>query len=162
MTGDGTPMPALDPAGLPYPRLQPESAWRAELTPLEYAVLRLGATEPPGTSRLPGPDPAQRTGDDTAEPDGAMTYACRACGLGLFTSAESFDSHCGWPSFFRPLAGDRVVELVDRSLGMVRTEVRCAGCGSHLGHVFEGEGYRTPTDLRYCINGVCLRPASRD
>lgn len=84
------------------------------------------------------------------------TYRCRACQAELFRSEAKFDSHCGWPSFFTPLAGDRVVELPDDSLGMRRVEVRCAACGSHLGHVFSGEGYPTPTDLRYCINSVCL------
>ena len=84
-------------------------------------------------------------------------YSCRACGAELFRSTEKFDSHCGWPSFFSPLAGDRVIEREDRSHGMVRTEVVCANCGSHLGHVFAGEGYDTPTDLRYCINSISLR-----
>ena len=83
-------------------------------------------------------------------------YSCRACGTELFRSAEKFESHCGWPSFFAPLAEDRVRYLEDTTLGMRRVEVRCAACDSHLGHVFEGEGYDTPTDLRYCINSVCL------
>ena len=83
-------------------------------------------------------------------------YSCRACGAELFRSDSKFESHCGWPSFFTPLAGDAVIEIKDRSMGMVRTEVRCANCGSHLGHVFEGEGYGTPTDLRYCINSISL------
>ena len=84
------------------------------------------------------------------------TYSCRACGAELFSSTTKFEAHCGWPAFFSPLAGDSVIELRDTSHGMVRTEVRCAACGSHLGHVFEGEGYDTPTDQRYCINSVCL------
>lgn len=75
---------------------------------------------------------------------------------GLFRSTEKFESHCGWPSFFSPLAGDKIIERVDNSLGMTRTEVLCANCESHLGHVFAGEGYDTPTDLRYCINSICL------
>jgi peptide-methionine (R)-S-oxide reductase len=83
-------------------------------------------------------------------------YACRACGAELFRSTQKFDSHCGWPSFFAPLAEDRVQYIEDRSFGGVRTEVRCASCGSHLGHVFEGEGYDTPTDLRYCINSISM------
>lgn len=84
-------------------------------------------------------------------------YACRACGQELFRSDEKFASHCGWPSFFAPAESTAVVTLEDRSLGQVRTEVRCANCGGHLGHVFAGEGYPTPTDLRYCINSVSLR-----
>ena len=67
------------------------------------------------------------------------------------------DAHCGWPAFYTPLAADRVELLEDRSFGSVRTEVRCATCGSHLGHVFSGEGLGTPTDDRYCINGVSLQ-----
>ena len=84
-------------------------------------------------------------------------YSCRGCGSELFRSDAKFDSHCGWPSFFEPLAGDRVEYLEDRSIpGRPRVEVRCVTCGSHLGHVFSGEGYGTPTDQRYCINSVCL------
>ena len=84
-------------------------------------------------------------------------YQCRACGAELFRSATKFHSHCGWPSFFSPLAEDRVRYIEDSSFGMKRVEVRCAACDSHLGHVFEGEGYDTPTDLRYCMNSVSLR-----
>ena len=83
-------------------------------------------------------------------------YRCRACGEELFRSTEKFESHCGWPSFFSPANSDKVVEREDTSHGMVRTEVLCATCGSHLGHVFAGEGYATPTDLRYCINSIAM------
>lgn len=118
--------------------------WREVLTPVEFAVLREGATERPFTGEY----------DRTFEPG---TYACRACGAELFTSEEKFASHCGWPSFFAPAAEDRIRYVTDDSLpGRPRVEVRCAACDSHLGHVFSGEGYDTPTDLRYCINSVCL------
>ncbi|MEZ5186086.1 MAG: peptide-methionine (R)-S-oxide reductase MsrB [Candidatus Nanopelagicales bacterium] len=121
-----------------------EDQWRAVLSPQEYRVLREAGTEPAFTGEY----------TDT-ETEGV--YTCRACGSELFRSREKFHSGCGWPSFFSPLAGDRIIEIEDRSLGMVRTEVRCAACGSHLGHVFAGEGYGTPTDLRYCINSVSLK-----
>lgn len=136
-------MPTERPDGAPYPHVRTEEEWRAELEPFEYHVLRESGTEAPWSGEFARSSPVGR-------------YACRACGAELFRSAEKFDSHCGWPSFWTPFAEDRVIEVVDRSHGMSRTEVRCAGCGSHLGHVFSGEGYPTPTDLRYCINSVCL------
>ena len=121
-----------------------EQEWRAELNPQEYAVLREAATERPWVGEYTD---TKTTG----------VYECRACGAELFRSDTKFDSHCGWPSFFSPLAGDSVVLREDRSLGMKRVEVLCATCHSHLGHVFEGEGYDTPTDQRYCINSISLR-----
>ena len=84
-------------------------------------------------------------------------YSCRACGSELFRSDTKFESHCGWPSFYSPLAKDSVEYIEDTTLGMKRVEVRCANCGSHLGHVFEGEGYDVPTDQRYCINSISVR-----
>ena len=125
-----------------------DEQWRAELTPQEYQVLRQAGTERPYTGEY----------WDTKT---AGVYQCRACGADLFTSTEKFDSHCGWPSFFAPLAEDRVRYLHDRSMGMDRIEVRCAACDSHLGHVFEGEGFPTPTDQRYCINSVSLKLVPR-
>jgi peptide-methionine (R)-S-oxide reductase len=127
-----------------------DEEWREALSPQEYAVLRQAGTERPFTGEYV----------DT-ETEGV--YACRACGAELFTSGTKFHSHCGWPSFYSPLAGDSVEYIEDRSLpGRPRVEVRCANCGSHLGHVFEGEGYDTPTDQRYCINSISmtLRPAT--
>jgi peptide-methionine (R)-S-oxide reductase len=127
-----------------YPISLDESQWREKLTPQEYQVLRQAGTEPPFVGEYT---------DTTTE----GVYSCRACGAELFRSDTKFSSHCGWPSFFSPLAEDRVELIEDRSLGMTRTEVRCASCGSHLGHVFSGEGYPTPTDQRYCINSISMR-----
>ena len=127
-----------------YPKDRSDAEWRATLTPAEYRVLRQAGTEPAYVGEYT---------DLKAE----GVYSCRACGTELFRSTEKFESHCGWPSFFSPLAGDTIEEIVDRSHGMTRTEVRCAACGSHLGHVFSGEGYDTPTDLRYCINSISMR-----
>jgi peptide-methionine (R)-S-oxide reductase len=124
-----------------------EQEWRSQLSPAEYHVLREAGTERPFVGEYT---------DTTTE----GVYSCRACGADLFTSKTKFESHCGWPSFYSPLAGDRVEYIEDHTLGMRRVEVRCASCGSHLGHVFEGEGYDTPTDQRYCINSISmtLRP----
>jgi peptide-methionine (R)-S-oxide reductase len=127
-----------------YPVQKSDAEWREQLSRDEYAVLRKAGTE------------RAFTGEYTDTKTEGV-YSCRACGAELFRSTEKFDSHCGWPSFFAPLAEDRVEYISDRALGMVRTEVRCAACGSHLGHVFEGEGYDTPTDQRYCINSISLR-----
>lgn len=127
----------------PAPVVKTDAQWRDELSPDEYEVLRRAGTERAFTGELTD---NHRIG----------VYRCRACGSELFRSEQKFDSHCGWPSFFTPLAGDRIIERVDRGHGMVRTEVLCANCHSHLGHVFAGEGYDTPTDLRYCINSISL------
>lgn len=120
-----------------------DAEWREQLTPAEYAVLRKAGTERPFAGKYTD---TKTTG----------VYKCRACQAELFRSTTKFDSHCGWPSFYAPLAGDSVEYVVDKSMGTVRTEVLCATCGSHLGHVFEGEGYGTPTDQRYCINSISL------
>ncbi|MGA0208946.1 MAG: peptide-methionine (R)-S-oxide reductase MsrB [Phycisphaerales bacterium] len=132
------------PDGSSYPVVRTEDEWRSSLTHQEYQVLRDAGTEPPFVGEY----------TDTKTPG---VYACRGCGAELFRSDTKFDSHCGWPSFYAPLAGDSVVYLEDSSLGHPRTEVRCASCGGHLGHVFEGEGYPTPTDLRFCINSIAVR-----
>jgi len=139
------------PDGSAYPVVKDESDWQAILDPREYHVLREAGTEPAFVGEYTD---TKTTG----------VYRCRACQAELFQSETKFDSHCGWPSFYAPLAKDTVVYIEDRSLGTLRTEVRCASCGGHLGHVFEGEGYGTPTDLRYCINSISmtLEPAADD
>jgi peptide-methionine (R)-S-oxide reductase len=128
-----------------------EQDWRDQLSAQEYHVLREAGTERPFSHEYAEDDTGFDTGEDT------NVYRCRACDAELFRSAQKFASHCGWPSFYAPLAEDRVRYIEDRTLGMKRVEVRCANCDSHLGHVFEGEGYGTPTDQRFCINGIALR-----
>lgn len=122
-----------------------DEQWKAELSPEEYDVLRQAGTERPFSSSY--------------ETDPTVgVYSCRACDAELFRSETKFDAHCGWPAFYQPLAEDRVEYIADPSIpGRPRTEVRCANCGSHLGHVFEGEGFGTPTDQRFCINGLSLK-----
>ncbi|HTZ55343.1 MAG TPA: peptide-methionine (R)-S-oxide reductase MsrB [Candidatus Acidoferrum sp.] len=123
------------------PITKSEEQWREELGPQRYAILREAGTERPFTGELLN-----------VREDG--TYLCGACGSELFTSTEKFDSHCGWPSFTRPEQQKNVRLLEDFSHGMRRTEVRCAGCDSHLGHVFDdGPG---PEGTRYCINSLSL------
>jgi peptide-methionine (R)-S-oxide reductase len=119
-----------------------EAEWKAELDAAKYAVLREAATERPWSGELLD---EERTG----------LYSCAACGAELFKSGTKFDSGCGWPSFYESVRPDAVELLEDRSLGTVRTEVRCAACGSHLGHVFP-DGYGTPTGDRYCMNSLAL------
>jgi len=130
-----------------YPVEKSDAEWRAQLTPAEYAVLRQAGTERAWTGEY---------NDTKAE----GIYSCRACGAELFRSEAKFDSHCGWPSFYEPTSTDNVELIEDRSRGMSRTEVRCASCGSHLGHVFE-DAPQTPTGDRYCMNSVSLRLESQ-
>jgi peptide-methionine (R)-S-oxide reductase len=129
---------------MPAPKVvKSDEEWRAELSPAEYEVLRRAGTERPWVGKY-------------TDNHDIGVYRCRACDTELFRSTEKFDSHCGWPSFFSPLAGDRVILRSDGTMGMERVEVLCANCHSHLGHVFHGEGYGTPTDDRYCINSISL------
>ena len=119
-----------------------DDQWKAQLTPEEYSVLRKAATERPWTGELL---------DENRE----GVYKCKACDRELFRSTAKFDSHCGWPSFYIPTEADAVELIKDSTLGMVRVEVRCANCGSHLGHVFD-DAPQTPTGDRFCMNSVSL------
>ncbi|SCL22281.1 peptide-methionine (R)-S-oxide reductase [Micromonospora rhizosphaerae] len=124
-----------------------EEEWRVRLSPEEFRVLREAGTESPWTGEY-------------VDTKTRGVYHCRACGAELFRSDTKFDSQCGWPSFDDAIPG-AVKEIEDRSLGMVRTEIRCARCDSHLGHVFKGEGF-TPKDTRHCVNSISLRLEPRE
>jgi peptide-methionine (R)-S-oxide reductase len=135
--------PPVQPTG---PVVRTDEEWREILTPEQYRILR-----EEGTERSHGKV------YEEFKKQGAGTYFCAGCDAELFTSDEKFDSRCGWPSFYDPSEAKNVKYTVDYHLGYARTEVRCAVCDGHLGHVFEGEGFETPTDKRYCINGTVLK-----
>ena len=123
-----------------------DAEWRATLTPEQFHVLREAGTEQAFGS----------TYEEFKQQPGG-TYVCAGCDAVLFSSKEKFDSRCGWPSFYDPANATNVITREDHAFGMVRVEVLCGGCGGHLGHVFKGEGFKTPTDQRFCINGVALK-----
>ncbi|WP_103662864.1 peptide-methionine (R)-S-oxide reductase MsrB [Microbacterium sp. CJ77] len=125
-----------------YTVTKSDAQWREELDADRFAVLRQAATETPFTGEL-------------LDEERSGLYTCGACGAELFESGTKFDSGCGWPSFYESVRPDAVELIEDDSLGMMRTEVRCASCGSHLGHVFP-DGYGTPTGDRYCMNSLAL------
>ena len=119
-----------------------DDEWRGELNDEQFAVLREAATERPWTGEL-------------LDEERSGLYTCAGCGTELFKSGTKFDSGCGWPSFYESINPEAVQLIDDSTLGMVRTEVRCANCGSHLGHVFP-DGFGTPTGDRYCMNSLAL------
>lgn len=122
--------------------IKTDAEWKAQLTPEQYNVLRQKGTEYAGTSPL-------------TDVHDKGTFECAGCGLPLFSSEQKFDSGTGWPSFWAPIKKENVIEDVDKTLGMTRTEVSCAQCDGHLGHVFD-DGPK-PTGRRYCMNGVALK-----
>ena len=134
----------IKPDGSQYAVTLDEEALKNSLDALSFDVLRHGATERPFTGEY-------------VDTESIGIYKCKACRAELFRSETKFHSGCGWPSFYAPTASDAVLLVEDDSLApRVRTEVRCAACGSHLGHVFEGEGFDVPTDQRWCINSVSM------
>jgi peptide-methionine (R)-S-oxide reductase len=123
-----------------------DTEWKEKLTPEQYRILRKAGTERPFGEVY-----------STFKKQGLGKYVCAGCDTELFSSNEKFDSKCGWPSFYDPSKAKNVKTSVDYHLGYPRTEVLCAVCDGHLGHVFTGEGFDTPTDKRYCINGTVLK-----
>jgi peptide-methionine (R)-S-oxide reductase len=121
-----------------------DAEWKQLLTPEQYRIARQSGTEAPNGKIY-----------EQFKKQGAGTYYCAGCNAKLFSSKEKFDSHCGWPSFYDPANAKNIKQIPDPD-GR-RIEVRCAVCDAHLGHVFKGEGFNTPTDLRYCINGTVLK-----
>jgi peptide-methionine (R)-S-oxide reductase len=133
------PVAPADPTGKV---VKTDAEWKKQLTPEQYRILREAGTE-------------RANGEVYKEfkHQGKGTYHCAGCNALLFSSDQKFDSGCGWPSFYDPAKAENVTLKEDSTMGMTRIEVNCAKCGGHLGHVFKGEGYNTPTDQRFCING---------
>lgn len=125
-----------------FPVTKTDAQWRAQLSPEQFAILRQSHTEPAGTSKFD----SKATG----------LYHCAGCDAPLYKSTTKFDSGCGWPSFYEEIPGS-IKLFDDSSLGMQRTEMKCAQCGGHLGHVFKGEGFGGAKDERHCVNGIVLQ-----
>ncbi|KAK6199572.1 Mss4-like protein [Scheffersomyces amazonensis] len=127
-----------------------EEEWRAVLSPQQFRVLREQGTEAP------------YTGEYTDTPASSIGfYECVGCQQPLYKADTKFKAHCGWPAFYEALPG-AITTHKDITHGMVREEMRCSNCGGHLGHIFRGEGYKTPTDARHCVNSICLKFNSED
>ncbi|PKY03162.1 peptide methionine sulfoxide reductase B3 [Aspergillus campestris IBT 28561] len=127
-----------------YPDQRSNDEWRAVLNPEQFRILREKGTERAGTGEYDAHYPAEGV------------YACAGCHTPLYTANQKFKSGCGWPAYFDSIPG-AVTRHTDSSFGMERTEITCSNCGGHLGHVFKGEGYPTPTDERHCVNSVSLK-----
>ncbi|KAL8305841.1 hypothetical protein RB597_003475 [Gaeumannomyces tritici] len=136
-------------SNMAFPDKRSDEEWRAVLSPEQFRILREKGTERPGTGAY-----------DKHHPDKGV-YACAGCSAPLYKADHKFKSGCGWPAYFDSLPG-AVTRHEDRSLGMTRTEIVCSNCGGHLGHVFKGEGYSTPTDERHCVNSVSLKFSEDD
>lgn len=128
----------------PPPDNRSEDEWRAVLNPEQFRILRQKGTERPGTGEYDSHYPSQGV------------YTCAGCNAPLYKSTHKFKSGCGWPAYFDSIPG-AVARHTDSSFGMERTEITCTNCGGHLGHVFKGEGYPTPTDERHCVNSISLK-----
>eukprot|EP00878_Enallax_costatus_P002765 GHUV01002955.1.p1 GENE.GHUV01002955.1~~GHUV01002955.1.p1 ORF type:complete len:183 (+),score=41.12 GHUV01002955.1:119-667(+) len=129
--------------GVKLDKSTPEDVWRKMLSAEQYHILREKGTERPGTGIY-----------NKFSEDGL--YKCGGCGAPLYKSETKFDSGCGWPAFYDEIPG-AVLRHEDNTAGMVRTEITCANCGGHLGHVFKGEGFPTPTNERHCVNSVSIK-----
>ncbi|KAK3044836.1 Peptide methionine sulfoxide reductase B2, chloroplastic [Coniosporium uncinatum] len=127
-----------------YPLQKSDDEWRAVLSPEQFRVIREKGTEAPYTGEY-----------DKHSPSSGV-YTCGACEAPLYKAGHKFKSGCGWPAFFDAVPG-AVTRHTDRTFGMERTEIVCSNCGGHLGHVFKGEGYPTPTDERHCVNSVSIK-----
>ncbi|KAL4989906.1 Mss4-like protein [Aspergillus falconensis] len=128
----------------PPPDNRSEDEWRAVLSPEQFRILRQKGTERPGTGEYDSHYPSKGV------------YTCAGCNAPLYKASHKFKSGCGWPAYFDSIPG-AVQRHVDNSFGMERTEITCTNCGGHLGHVFKGEGYPTPTDERHCVNSISLK-----
>ncbi|KAH8929352.1 methionine sulfoxide reductase B [Atractiella rhizophila] len=131
-----------DPSG--FSKGKTEEEWRTVLNKEQFRILRQKGTEPAGTGEYDSHYPKEGV------------YACAGCGTPLYKADTKFKSGCGWPAFFDAIPG-AINRHEDRAFGMLRTEITCAACGGHLGHVFKGEGFKTPTDERHCVNSVSLK-----
>lgn len=127
-----------------FPDQRSADEWRAVLNPEQFRILREKGTEAPGSGTYDKHYPSEGV------------YACAGCSVPLYKATHKFKSGCGWPAYFDSIPG-AVTRHEDRSYGMARTEIVCTNCGGHLGHVFKGEGYATPTDERHCVNSVSLK-----